>query len=133
MVQVLLMNGLHTQLMKIGLLEALANVVLSVILVKEYGMIGAAIGTLIPNVLLALFYNIPVALKYSSTHMRTYIKEYLLPLFISFSTALYLGYLLQDFITPDSILKLMLNGSIIVLLFASLYALLAFKKELKLS
>jgi O-antigen/teichoic acid export membrane protein len=80
MVQVLLMNGLHTQLMKIGLLEALANVVLSVILVKEYGMIGAAIGTLIPNVLLALFYNIPVALKYSSTHMRTYIKEYLLPL-----------------------------------------------------
>ena len=133
MVQVLLMNGLHTQLMKIGLLEALANVVLSVILVKEYGMIGAAIGTLIANVLLALFYNIPVALKYSSTHMRTYIKEYLLPLFISFSTALYLGYLLQDFIIPDSIMKLMLNGSIIVLLFASLYALLAFKKELKLS
>ncbi|WP_294965522.1 hypothetical protein [Sulfurimonas sp.] len=131
MVQVLLMNGLHMQLMKVGLIEAFSNIVLSIVLVREYGMIGAAIGTLIPNIVLALFYNIPVSLKYSCTCMKTYIKEYLIPLFISFASTLYIGYLLQDVITPDSILKLFANGMIIVLFFTLLYALLAFKKELR--
>jgi len=131
MVQVLLMNGLHMQLMKVGLIEAFSNVILSIVLVQHYGMIGAAIGTLIPNIVLALFYNIPVALKYSSTCMKTYIKEYLIPLFISFASALYIGYLLQDIITPDSIIKLFANGMLIVIFFTSLYGLLAFKKELR--
>ncbi|NOR57612.1 MAG: hypothetical protein GQ474_03720, partial [Sulfurimonas sp.] len=49
MVQVLLMNGLHMQLMKVGLLEAFSNVTISIVLVQQYGMIGAAICTLIPN------------------------------------------------------------------------------------
>lgn len=119
------------QLMKVGLIEAFSNVMLSIVLVKQYGMIGAAIGTLIPNIVLALLYNIPVALKYSSTPMKIYIKEYLVPLFISFVTALYVGYLLQNIIIPDSIVKLFANGMLIVVFFSTLYALLAFKKELR--
>ena len=127
MVQILLMNGLHVQLMKIGLFEALINVVLSILLVKEYGMIGAAIGTLIPNVLLALFYNIPQALKYSSTKSSVYMREYILPLLIAFAVTFVFATLLQGIIIPDSIVKLFLNGFSILIIFTTLYYLLAFQ------
>ena len=132
MVQVLLMNGLHVQLMKIGLLEASSNIILSIILVKEYGMIGAAIGTLIPNVLLALFYNIPQSLKYSSTSVTNYFKKYLLHLSIAFSFSFIVASYLKDIILPNSMMNIMLNGFSISILFASLYFILTLKKEFKL-
>ncbi|SFV70059.1 O-antigen flippase Wzx [hydrothermal vent metagenome] len=131
MVQILLMNGLHIQLMKVGLFEALSNVLLSIVLVKEYGMIGAAIGTLIPNIFLALFYNIPQALKYSSTKLRVYLLEYLLPLLTALTVTFILATLLQDIIIPDSIIKLFLNGFSILVIFTSLYYILAFRKKPK--
>ncbi|MBL1243810.1 MAG: hypothetical protein COA39_005360 [Sulfurimonas sp.] len=129
MVQILLMNGLHVQLMRIGLFEALSNVVLSIILVKEYGMIGAALGTLIPNIFLALFYNIPQTLKYSSTQIRVYLREYLLPILIALTVTFILATLLQDIIIPNSIVKLFLNGFSILVIFTSFYYLLAFPKK----
>jgi O-antigen/teichoic acid export membrane protein len=129
MVQILLMNGLHAQLMRIGLFEALSNVVLSIVLVKEYGMIGAALGTLIPNIFLALFYNIPQALKYSSTQLRVYLREYLLPILIALTVTFILATLLQDIIIPNSIVKLFLNGFSILVIFTSFYYLLTFRKK----
>jgi len=131
MVQILLMNNKHTQLMKIGLLEALSNVLLSILLVHHYGMIGAAVGTLIPNIVFALFYNIPVALQYTSTSIKSYLKAYLLPLLVSFVSALYIGYVLQELIVPDSIIKLFFNGLIVMIFFSLLYGLFAFQKELR--
>lgn len=130
MVQILLMNGLHIQLMKVGLFEAASNVLLSILLVKEYGMIGAAIGTLIPNIILALFYNIPQSLRYSSTHASIYIINYLLPLIIAFSITFILATLLQDIIIPDSIIKLLINGFSIITIFTFLYFSLAFQNYL---
>jgi hypothetical protein len=95
------------------------------------GIIGAAIGTLIPNIILALVYNIPVALKYSATNIKTYIKEYLIPLFISFSFTIYIGYLLVIIISPDSLIKLFINGLILISIFSLLYSILSFRQELK--
>jgi len=130
MVQVLLMNNKHIQLMKIGLLEALSNVLLSILLVNYYGMIGAAIGTLIPNIVFAIFYNIPVALKYTSISIKSYFKWYLLPLIVSFSSTMYIGVMIQDLIVPDSIIKLFLNGLIIGIFFSALYGGFYFKKKI---
>lgn len=130
MVHILLMNDQHAQLMKVGLLEALSNVILSIILVHQYGMIGAAIGTLIPNILFALFYNIPVSLKYTSTSFITYAKTYLLPLSFSFAIVFYMGTLLIELIIPNNLFKLFIDGLILLLCFATIYGLLSLKKEL---
>jgi len=130
MVQVLLMNNKHIQLMKIGLFEAVSNVILSIILVQKYGMIGAAIGTLIPNILLALVYNIPVTIQYSKISIKHYLKTYLLPLTVAFTATLYLGKLLQSYLVPDTIIKLISNGVIITIIFSVLYGFLAFPKVL---
>jgi len=128
MVQILLMNGQHIQLMRVGISEALVNVILSIILVQKYGMIGAAIGTLIPNIIFAVFYNIPVSLRYTSTHFMIYIKSYLLPLIFSTGLVFYIGYELQKVIIPDSIGNLLINGIVLVLCFILIYGFSEIKK-----
>jgi len=130
MVNILLMNDQHIQLMRVGLLEAFSNIILSIILVSKYGMIGAAIGTLIPNIFFALFYNIPVSLKYTSTSFLTYMKTYLLPLIFSFIITFYLGNILITYIVPNNILKLLMDGLIILLSFAFIYGGLTLKRDI---
>lgn len=132
MVQVLLMNNKHIELMKIGLLEATVNVILSIILVKQYGMVGAAIGTLLPNVILALFYNIPATLKYSGVNIGEYLRGYLFPFAAVFAGTLYLGYLLKGLIVPDAIIKLGFDAVLVMLVFSLVYGIFTFPKEAEL-
>jgi O-antigen/teichoic acid export membrane protein len=131
MVQVLLMNNRHTELMKVGILEAVINLVLSIILVYQFGMLGAAIGTLVPNVLLALFYNIPVMLRYTTIGIHRYFFSYVLPLGIALAITFYVGHALKLAFMPETFFALFLNGVVMVLLFGVLYLMLGFYKELK--
>ncbi|MCH9695860.1 MAG: oligosaccharide flippase family protein [Gammaproteobacteria bacterium] len=48
--------GKHRMLIKGIALEAFSNVALSILLVGSYGVVGVALGTLIPNVFVTLFY-----------------------------------------------------------------------------
>jgi len=131
MVQILLMNNLHIQLMKVGLFEAVFNILLSIYLVHQYGMLGVALGTLIPNVLIALFYNIPTSIYHSKIKLSTYIIHFLMPLLTAIVITFYVGEALRYLITPTTIFMLCLNGTLIIILFLLLYALLGFPKELK--
>lgn len=131
MVQILIMNNKHIELMKIGIVEAISNITLSVFLVSYYGMIGAAVGTLIPNIILALIYNIPVALKYTATSIYDYTFKYIIPLFTSASISMYFGYEIKDYIQADSILNLFIISFFAVMFFSLVYVLLGFNKELK--
>ena len=61
--RVLVMSGESRRLLGISITEAIANVVLSVILVYKAGVLGVAIGTLIPTVLVGWFWVIPVTIR----------------------------------------------------------------------
>ena len=56
-------SGLHKVLAISNLSMALSNLVLSVLLVRWYGLIGVAIGTLIPMVVFSMFVVFPVACR----------------------------------------------------------------------
>jgi len=56
-------SDLHKFLAFANLGMAVANVILSVLLVRVYGLIGVAIGTLIPMVALAMFVTFPAACR----------------------------------------------------------------------
>jgi len=131
MVQILLMNNRHLELMKVGIFEAVTNIILSVILVYQYGMIGAAIGTLIPNAMIALFYNIPTALKYAESTFLYYFGKFLLPLAIALGVSIYLSSLLKELIPADSIMTLFIDGGVMMIIFALLYIPLNFRDEIK--
>ena len=74
-VQVLLMCDKHKQLTLVAIIESVLNLCLSIYLIQYYSIIGVAIGTLIPNIILALVYNIPVACKFSNISIFEYLKK----------------------------------------------------------
>jgi O-antigen/teichoic acid export membrane protein len=60
---VLLGTGRHRLVAYVSLGEALANLALSVVLVRRFGMLGVAIGTAVPVVLANLFILLPAACR----------------------------------------------------------------------
>jgi O-antigen/teichoic acid export membrane protein len=56
-------SGLHKVLALSNLSMAISNLVLSVLLVRWYGLIGVAIGTLIPMAVFSMFVVVPVACR----------------------------------------------------------------------
>ena len=74
-VQVLLMCNKHKQLAFIAVCEAILNLVLSIYLIKYYSIMGVALGTLIPNLFFAVFYNIPASCIFSKVSILYFLKE----------------------------------------------------------
>lgn len=73
-IQILLMCDRQKELAIVSLVECIANLVLSVILVRYIGIIGVAIGTLIPNLVIGSVYNIPIACKFAGVSVRYFFK-----------------------------------------------------------
>lgn len=64
--QLLLMCGHHRSCMMMGVVEALANLLFSIILLEYFGIIGVALGTLIPNIAIAVLINVPLAARFAA-------------------------------------------------------------------
>ena len=79
---ILLMGGKHKFLSKVAIYESIANILLSIILVKVYGVIGVAIGTLVPNLVLGIFLILPSAAKYSAQSISIYIQKIFMPVLL---------------------------------------------------
>ena len=72
-------GGLHKVLALSNLSMAVSNLVLSVVLVRWYGLIGVAIGTMIPMVVFSLFVVFPSACKRVQLSRWTVIRESIWP------------------------------------------------------
>ncbi|GAA6174006.1 hypothetical protein NBRC116592_36760 [Colwellia sp. KU-HH00111] len=71
-ITVLYAKAKHHYFAKVNILEGIANLVLSIVLVREYGIIGVAIGTAIPTILVKT-YLLP---KYSCELLEINLNEY---------------------------------------------------------
>lgn len=81
--RILMMCGYEKKLLFWALVDGLVNVLLSVWLAFTYGMVGVAVGTLIPTVLFGWFYILPLALKYlqlSAWHYFCYVFAAVAPI-----------------------------------------------------
>jgi O-antigen/teichoic acid export membrane protein len=61
--RVLMMCGEEKKLLQISIAEAVANVVLSIVLAYRMGVLGVAIGTMIPTMLVGWFWVVPVTIR----------------------------------------------------------------------
>ncbi|HAR63406.1 MAG TPA: hypothetical protein DF296_05705 [Candidatus Margulisbacteria bacterium] len=120
-VQVLIMSDEHKSLTKVAIIECTANLLLSIILIRYIGIIGVAIGTIIPNAVLAFVYNVPKACKFANVSLWKYVKE-------SFGSAIAIGmiviliaYQLYRFHYPDTIFLLFLYSSLVSITYLILY------------
>ncbi len=78
--KVLLMTGSHKFLSYVAIAESIMNIGFSVLFIKLIGVVGVAIGTLIPNVILGLFVIFPKAARYSQVSIAKTIFKIYLPL-----------------------------------------------------
>lgn len=75
----------HRMLAVVTLIEGAANVVLSVLLVRPYGIIGDSLGTAIPMFCSMVFFLPSHMCRQLGVQMRTYLREaYMLPVLLCF-------------------------------------------------
>jgi O-antigen/teichoic acid export membrane protein len=61
----LLMAGRHKLLAAVGMIESIANIILSIYFVYLIGAVGVAVGTIIPSVIFSIFVILPASAKLS--------------------------------------------------------------------
>ncbi|MCP4179483.1 MAG: oligosaccharide flippase family protein [bacterium] len=76
------MAGKHKPLAVIMVIECIVNIVASIILVKTIGVIGVAIGTLVPNIIISVFVVFPMFVKFSNFSLFYYLKKVYFPICI---------------------------------------------------
>ena len=96
------MAGKHKILTLIVGVEAIVNILLSISLVGKYGVVGVAVGTLVPNVIISLLIVFPMFCKFSSTSILGYLKKVYIPVLItSLPTVALLFFIKREMVLAD--------------------------------
>jgi O-antigen/teichoic acid export membrane protein len=101
--------GKHGTWAIVSLVEGISNVILSVILVRPYGIIGDAFGTAIPLVCSMIFFMPGHLCRRLGVRMRTYLHQaYLLPLLLCVPLVLTM-LLMKEWFVPHTYLQLAIH------------------------
>ncbi len=110
------------------LIAGLMNLALSASLVGSYGLVGVALGTAIPNILLAA-YIVFLSCKEIGVSVSEYLTYVLFrPLLLAVPLALLLV-LLGEYLVVDTVVGLALTGSIYVAFFMLLWTFVAYRND----
>jgi O-antigen/teichoic acid export membrane protein len=100
--RVLMGTGRHRTMALIVLIEGIANLVLSIVLVRPYGIVGDAMGTAIPLAITSIFFLPQYLCSTLNLSVLQFLKQaYLPPLLCSFPLALTLAFLNTLFPIPS--------------------------------
>ncbi len=130
-VYILLMLNKQKVLTKIALIECVANLGLSILLlhvlpstitimgytIPHFNIVGVALGTFIPNIALAFVYNIPAAIKFSELKLVEYFKISILRTLIIGVIVLSIAIGLYHFSYPETLLTIFIYSCIIGVLY----------------
>jgi O-antigen/teichoic acid export membrane protein len=94
--------------------EGIANLVLSLLLVRPYGMLGVALGTMIPMLLVKLFVHPVYVCRFAHIELRQYLFTLWRSFFLSLA-AVAIPFLVYRWLAPKSFLGLLLVGAVSVL------------------
>ncbi len=75
--RVLMMCGREKPLLLISVVDAVANVILSIILAYRFGVLGVALGTMIPTTLVGWFWVVPLTVKQLKVPLASYFGYHL--------------------------------------------------------
>ena len=79
--RILMMCGWEKKLLRISVVDAVANLVLSLILVHQFGVFGVALGTMIPTILVGWLWVLPLTARFAETSLLRFIGEVVGPVF----------------------------------------------------
>ncbi len=113
--QVLMMVGKHSSIMKINLSEALMNLGLSMVLIHFYGIVGVALATLIPNLLISLTISLFLYKNYLKTTYYQTLILCLKPIIVSLSIYFLFDGLFDALVLNTGFLTLLIKTAITAL------------------
>ncbi|MEZ5413288.1 MAG: MATE family efflux transporter [Opitutaceae bacterium] len=73
--RILMMCGWERKLLRISLTDATANLILSLILVHRFGVLGVALGTLIPTFVVGWTWVVPLTATFARTGVTAFLAE----------------------------------------------------------
>jgi len=115
---VLLGTGRHRLVAFVSLGEALANLILSVLLVRRYGVVGVAAGTAIPVIVANLFLLVPAACRQVGIGIAPFAKQVLMPPLIGAVPALAVCVVLRAQLPPSNVAVVLVEGALVALVYA---------------
>lgn len=77
--RIMMMCGWEKKLLWLSLLDATANLGLSLALVFRLGVLGVAVGTMIPTVLVGWFWMLPMTARFAETSVGAWLGEIVVP------------------------------------------------------
>ena len=81
--RILMMCGWERRLLKVSLVDAAANLALSITLVHQFGVLGVALGTLIPTVVVGWAWVVPLTARFAKTGVFAFFQECLRPVWLA--------------------------------------------------
>ncbi|MEN4041488.1 MAG: oligosaccharide flippase family protein [Anaerolineaceae bacterium] len=105
----------------VALCNGITNLVLSLVLVRQLGLTGVAIGTLIPTTIFSLGFVLPYAIRTIGVTYRDIYRHVLLPVFIPAMPAGIVTYLLRELFEPVTFIPTLLIAAVGSLLYTGVY------------
>jgi O-antigen/teichoic acid export membrane protein len=110
---ILLGTGRHRFVAFVAVGEALANLVLSVLLVGRYGILGVAIGTAVPVIAANLFILLPAGCRQVQLRVRDFVRTVAVAPAVGAAIAALASVALRSVFPPLSILGIVLEGAVV--------------------
>jgi O-antigen/teichoic acid export membrane protein len=107
----------HRLLAVISILSGLANVILSIILVRSLGLTGIALGTLIPTSVECLLFILPYSMHVIGISVRTLFVEVVWPTLGPAIPMIITLYTIQQILAPSSLISIALAAGAGVLIY----------------
>jgi O-antigen/teichoic acid export membrane protein len=125
----LLARGRHRVVAFSCLGEAILNVLLSIWLVRTYGIIGAAAGTAISVTISNVLVQMPAACRLLGIPVGTFLRHVSAPSLIALAPALAAAWLLRAATAPGSLIAVLGSGALVGLVYAVTFVTLGLRQS----
>jgi O-antigen/teichoic acid export membrane protein len=91
--------------------EAIVNATLSVVLVRKYGIVGAAVGTFVSVTIANVLVQMPAACRLLSIPVPTFLRDVTVPSVIALAPTVLAAWILRTTFTPSSLFEVVGSGA----------------------
>jgi O-antigen/teichoic acid export membrane protein len=128
---ILLGTGRHRLVAFSSLGEAIANLVLSVFLVRRFGLLGVAVGTGVPVFIANVFILAPAACRQLGVGMFEFAREVCVPPLVGAALAALLGSILRNAMPPQSIALILGEGAMVGIVYLAAVWMFGFNRTIR--
>jgi O-antigen/teichoic acid export membrane protein len=107
----------HRFLAILSLCSGIANLTLSLLLVRPLGLLGVALGTLIPTTVICLGFTLPYAMREIGVTFQQMLERAVLPALAPIVPASAVTYLLRELLVPTTVLPTLIIAAVGSLLY----------------